>query len=134
MGYETANVGIAILIRNKNNQILLGKRISKLGNHTWAPPGGKLERGETIENCIIRETKEETGMILSDMKFNCFTNDIFEDGNHFVTIYMDATKIHGFPTVMEPDKCVEWKYFDMTDLPEPLFLCFKNFIEGKTYN
>ena len=131
--YNTANVGISILIRNKSNQILLGKRISKLGNHTWAPPGGKLEPCENIEDSIIRETKEETGMILSKMEFNCLTNDIFEDGNHFVTIYMDALEINGFPTIMEPNKCVEWKYFDMDNLPEPLFLCFKNFVDGNHY-
>lgn len=132
--YNTANVGVAILIKNKNNQILLGLRISKLGNHTWSPPGGKLEKGETIEDCIIRETKEETGMILTDMKFNCITNDIFEDGNHFVTIYMDALEIYGFPTRMEVNKCVEWKYFDIDDLPDNLFLCFENFISGNKYN
>lgn len=131
--YNTANVGVAILIKNKQGQILLGQRKSKLGNLTFAPPGGKLEKGETIEDCIIRETKEETGMILSDMKFNCITNDVFEDGNHFVTIYMDALKIHGFPTVMEPDKCVEWKYFNLDNLPDNLFLCFKNFIEENCY-
>ncbi len=95
--YDTANVGVAILIKNENNQILLGLRISKLGDNTWAPPGGKLEKGEIIEDSIIRETKEETGLILIDMKFNCITNDIFEDENHFVTIYMDALDIHGFP-------------------------------------
>ena len=133
MIYNTANVGISILIKNKKNQILLGKRISKLGNHTWAPPGGKLERGESINDSIKRETKEETGMILSNMKFNCITNDVFDDGNHFVTIYMDALEIHGFPTIMEPDKCVKWKYFDMDDLPNNLFLCFKNYVNGNCY-
>jgi 8-oxo-dGTP diphosphatase len=134
MVYNTANVGIAILIKNNKGQILLGQRISKLGNGTWAPPGGKLEKGETIEDSIIRETKEETGMILKTMKFNCITNDIFDEDTHFVTIYMDAIEIYGFPTLMEPDKCVEWKYFDLNNLPENLFLCFKNFIEGKKYN
>jgi len=131
--YNTANVGIAILIKNKQGQILLGQRKSKLGDLTWAPPGGKLEPGEEIKDSIIRETKEETGMILSEIKFNCITNDIFEDGNHFVTIYMDAIEIHGFPIVMEPDKCVEWKYFDMDNLPNNLFLCFKNFVDGNCY-
>jgi len=32
--YNTANVGVAILIKNTKNQILLGKRISTLGNGT----------------------------------------------------------------------------------------------------
>ncbi len=35
---------------------------------------------------------------------------------------------------MEPNKCVEWKYFDLDDLPKNLFLSFKNFCEGKIYN
>jgi 8-oxo-dGTP diphosphatase len=134
MTYNTANVGIAILIYNKEGQILLGKRISKLGNSTWAPPGGKLERGEKIEDSITRETEEETGMFLKTMKFNCITNDVFEDGNHFVTIYMDAIEIEGEPVIMEPEKCEEWRYFDLNNLPEPLFLCFENFINGNKYN
>jgi hypothetical protein len=46
---------------------------------------------------------------------------------------MDAIKIQGFPIVMEPDKCVEWKYFDMDKLPDNLFLCFKNFVDNNCY-
>jgi len=131
--YNTANVGVAVIIKNDKGQVLLGLRKSKLGNLTWGAPGGKLEKGETIEECIIRETEEETGMILSDIKFNCITNDIFEDGNHFVTIYMEAIEIQGTPSVMEKDKCEKWKYFDMDDLPENLFLCFKNFAKKNYY-
>jgi len=72
-------------------------------------------------------------MILSEMSFNSITNDIFKDGNHFITIYMDAVKITGIPKVMEIEKCVEWRYFDMNDLPKKLFLPYRNFILGKKY-
>lgn len=51
------------IIRNRKNEILLVKN-SKWKN--WIIPGGHVDPGETIEQCAIRETKEETGL---DAKF-----------------------------------------------------------------
>lgn len=47
----------AILIID--NQLLIIEQ--KVGNRRWYLPGGKLERDETLEACIIREMREETG-------------------------------------------------------------------------
>ncbi len=47
----------------ENNKILLLKHIGlNDDNIFWAPPGGGLEFQESIENCLIRETMEETGI------------------------------------------------------------------------
>ncbi|MCP5506058.1 MAG: NUDIX domain-containing protein [Chlamydiales bacterium] len=46
-------VGLAA-IALREGKILLGKRIGKIGDATWAPPGGHLEYGESVERCAER--------------------------------------------------------------------------------
>jgi 8-oxo-dGTP pyrophosphatase MutT (NUDIX family) len=45
------------LVLNEKNQILF---IFRKGH--WDLPKGKLDKGETIEECAVREVKEETGL------------------------------------------------------------------------
>ena len=62
------------IMYNENNQILLGKRHSK-GPYPniWEFPGGKLEKGETLEECLKREWKEELNLSIDlDMKLITF--------------------------------------------------------------
>lgn len=49
-------IGVFAIIFNSDNKILLAKRID---NGVWETPGGGLEQGETPEQGIIREIKEE---------------------------------------------------------------------------
>jgi 8-oxo-dGTP diphosphatase len=54
-------VGVgAIVIRH--GKILLEKRSNDPGKGKWSVPGGKVEIGETLEQTVIREVKEETGL------------------------------------------------------------------------
>lgn len=48
------------LIINSKNEILLG-----YSYHTYQFPGGHLESGESIKDCLKREILEETGMDIS---------------------------------------------------------------------
>ncbi len=128
---DRPKVGIAVFIVNDKNEILLGLRKSKLGNNTWSLPGGKLEKYEKIEDCIIREAKEETNLDIDNLVFIALTNDIMEDTDeHYVTIFFSTTNYSGELKTMEPDKCEKWKWFNPKELPSNLFLPLKNFIEG----
>jgi 8-oxo-dGTP diphosphatase len=108
---------------------LLGERIGSHGSHTWATPGGHLELGESIEQCAKREVLEETGLVVESFTKLGFTNDIFEqEGKHYVTLFVLAECTQGAPQVTEPNKCLQWKWRSLDDLPQPLFLPLENFL------
>ena len=55
---EINAVGIALL--DSQNRVLIAQRPShKVFGDKWEFPGGKIEPGESVEACIIREIKEE---------------------------------------------------------------------------
>ena len=125
-------VGIGVLIFDENQNLLLGLRKSSHGNGTWCPPGGHVEYGESFESAAIRETKEETGIVLDidDLQVVGVTNDFFEEsGKHYVTVMLRTSKFCNNPMVMEPEKCAEWRWFENNALPENLFLSMKNFLK-----
>ena len=122
-------VGVAAVIF-REGRILLGERIGSHGANTWATPGGHLEIGESIEECAQRETLEETGLEVGSFKKLGFTNDIFEkEGKHYVTLYLVATSSSGEPQIMESHQCKQWQWFDLDELPEPLFLPLVNLLK-----
>ncbi|MHC1627988.1 MAG: NUDIX domain-containing protein [Candidatus Nezhaarchaeales archaeon] len=51
----------AVIIRKNGNIILVKRRRPPYEGH-WALPGGFVEYGETVEDAVKREVKEETGL------------------------------------------------------------------------
>ncbi|AXK89133.1 NUDIX domain-containing protein [Nocardia farcinica] len=51
--------GGSALVVDDRGAVLMQRR-SDSGN--WSLPGGVMEIGETLEQCVVRETKEETGL------------------------------------------------------------------------
>ena len=45
------------------------KKENDLNEGKWIGVGGKFEPGETAEQCLVREVREETGLTLTDWHF-----------------------------------------------------------------
>lgn len=77
MSEDRPKIGVGVIII-KDDKVLLGKRINAHGEGSWGFAGGHLEFNEEVEDCAIREVKEETGISIKNLRNTTFTNDIFE--------------------------------------------------------
>jgi len=117
-------VGIGVMILNEQNQVLLGLRQGSHGAGEWNFPGGHLEFGETVFETAKREVKEETGLNVMPMEIISVADEmryLDSDGKHYLNIGVKALYKGGDPKLIEPDKCLEWRWFDLDNLPEKMF-------------
>lgn len=110
-------VGVMIF---KDGKVLIGKRYSSHGVGTWAFVGGHLEYGESFEKCVLREIKEECGVKVKNISFQCVGN-IKKYNKHYVLIGFIADWKSGEPKSLEPDKTADWQWFSLNKLPTLLF-------------
>ena len=113
-------VGIGVMIF-KEGKILLGKRKGSHGEGEYAFPGGHLDYMETIEDCAKRETFEETGIEIKDIRFQFVANVHKYKPKHYLHIGVIADYQSGEVQIREPEKCEGWNWYSLDNLPEPLF-------------
>jgi len=127
---KIVKVGVAVLI-GKDNKVLLIKRKGSHGEGAWAPPGGHIDFGESVLRCARRETKEETGIEINDLRVTGFTEDLFKkEKKHYITVWVKANWKAEKAKICNSEAS-EINWFSWNELPNPLFLCFENFIKGK---
>ncbi|HWQ20305.1 MAG TPA: NUDIX domain-containing protein [Methanotrichaceae archaeon] len=130
MVQRSVKVGVGVLVW-KDGKIALIKRAGSFGAGTWSPPGGHVEFGELALDAACRETAEEIGIKIKGLEILGFVEDISaEYDTHYITVWAQSQWASG---ELKP-KDVEFTesgYFSINDLPEPVFISFKNFLDGK---
>lgn len=116
----TPRVGVGVVVL-KEKKVLLGLRKGSHGADTWSFPGGHLDFGEKVENCAMRELKEETGLKATSLQLGPWSEDIIESIKHYITLFVIVRAFEGELQVLEPHKCERWEWFDWNALPFPLF-------------
>lgn len=88
----------ALFIEHENRILLLHRQETKSQGNLWGIPGGKLDKGETPLQAVLRETKEETGYDFSKQAMESLGTVYIEynDKDHFV-YHMFRTKLIGDP-------------------------------------
>lgn len=119
-------VGIGVI---REGKVLLGKRKGAHGAGEWAFGGGHLEFGESVEECVARELREETGIKPLSLLLGPWVNDLIEGDKHYITLFVFVDQFEGEPQLLEPHKCEGWEWFDWNDLPKPLFLPMQSLIK-----
>ncbi len=129
-------VGVGVMIF-KEGKVLLSKRKGSHGEGEFSFPGGHLEYMEGFADCARRETLEECGIEIDNIRFQFLANVTKYAPKHYVHIGVVADWKSGEPTVLEPEKSESWRWYDVNDLPNPMFEMCRQSIEchktGKNY-
>jgi len=102
-----------------NDQTLMLHRVKKKNdvNHDkWIGIGGKFEHGESPEECMLREFREETGLTLREWAYRGIVTFVSEDWCEYMHLFT-GTKVEG--TMRECDEgTLEWvPWKEITSLP-----------------
>lgn len=122
-------VGVGVMIF-KNGKLLLARRKGSHGSGEYAFPGGHLEYMESFEECAMRETKEECGIEIDNIKFLYIGDLRVYSPKHYIQVSVIADWKSGVPEILEPDKCDGWDWYDMDNLPGPLFSTIQTAIDS----
>jgi 8-oxo-dGTP diphosphatase len=119
MNYKSPKLAVDGAVFNKE-KILLIKRKNEPFQDKWALPGGFVEYGEKVEDAVVREVFEETGLKTKIIDLIGIYSDPDRDPRgHVVSIVyllkMEAGIIKG------SDDAIEAKFFDMDKLPDLSF-------------
>ncbi len=95
----------------QNNHTLMLHRIKKqndIHKDKWNGLGGKFESGESPEECLLREVKEESGLTLTEYKLaGLLTFPKFDGSNDWQVFLYQATEFTGQITECGEGK-LEW--------------------------
>jgi colanic acid biosynthesis protein WcaH len=58
---NTPLVSLDLVIRSKNDELLMGMRVNEPAAGSWFVPGGRIRKDESIEDAFLRITKAELG-------------------------------------------------------------------------
>ena len=83
------------------------KKKNDVNHDKWIGIGGKFEEGESPEDCLLRETREETGLTLTEYRFRGLVTFVSDEAP---TEYMHLFTATGFTgTLQECDEgTLEW--------------------------
>ena len=89
-----------------------------------------------VVDAAKRELEEETSLIATELELFSVSDDM-TDTAHYVTMGFLVKEYSGEVQTMEPETILEWKWFDMNDLPTNLYkpseVCIKKYKEKKIY-
>ena len=111
-------VGVNAIIFNSRNELLLSKRKNCLGDGLYSLVGGHLKKGESIEECIIRELFEEIGIIVDINDVEVVNFAFVAVGVPMIEIGVYISKYQGEPFNKEQYYSSDIKFFKLNELPE----------------
>jgi len=105
-------VGAAVITNRKGEVLIAQRRDQDMLGGLWEFPGGKQETGETIQQCIVRELKEELGINTETGDFlitvkHAYSHFTMEMHTYFARIRSGRPR---------PLHCQDYQWLEISDL------------------
>ena len=124
-------VGVGVLLTDNHGRVLLTLRKRPPEAGSWSIVGGKVDFLETLEQCAIREAREEVGLEISLRSLLCVTDHCLPGENqHWVSPAYLGQILSGEATNCEPAKTREVRWFGLDQLPPNLTMTARNAIKA----
>lgn len=112
---------VVVITKESEPKVLLIKRGFEPYKDCWAFPGGFMDMDETAEQCAVRELKEETGLIVNDIKqIGAYSKVDRDPRGRTVTIAYLALIDHPV-SVTADDDASQARWYPLSDLPNLAF-------------
>lgn len=121
------------IILNDKKEILLTRRNIKPFKGYWVIPGGHVKYEEKVENAMMREVKEETGLSVKIIKLlGVYSNPKRDPRYHIVSVIFLAKPVCGAPKTNK--EVSEIRYFKLNELPSKIGFDHRHIINSCLIN
>ena len=125
--YENPLPAVAVLVLDQKNRLLLIKRSVEPARGKWCLPGGFIEIDESIEEAVLRELEEETGL---RGEVEGLVDFFSQRSQRYGAILIFGYKVILLGGELKAgDDAQEACFFDLDDLPPIAFLSHQRLIE-----
>ena len=110
---------VHLILLNQAGELLFGQRHNTgYEDGAWHVPSGHLEAGESVVAALVREAREEIGVINdeSDVGFAHIMHNSSSGGR--AAFFFTVQRWAGVPENREPDKCSGLRWFPLGALPD----------------
>jgi 8-oxo-dGTP diphosphatase len=129
--FSSPRVGVGVLLADERGRVLLTLRKLPPEADCWSVVGGKLDFLEGLEECAIREAREEAGVEIAIERLLCVTDHRLPgEGQHWVSPAFLGRILRGEASNCEPHKTREVRWFPLDELPPNLTMTARNAIRA----
>lgn len=117
-GVDYIGAGVGAAIFNEEGKLFITKRGQKAQNERgmWEIPGGAIEFGETCEEAIRREIREEVDVDIEVLELLGIHDHIIpEEHQHWLAPTFICNIVKGEPKILEPEKCEQIGWFTLEE-------------------
>jgi 8-oxo-dGTP diphosphatase len=124
-----------VLLTDALGRVLLTLRKRPPEAGCWSIVGGKLDFLEPLQECAIREAREEVGVEIAIERLLCVTDHrLPREGQHWVSPAFLGHILSGEARNCEPEKTSEVRWFRLGELPANLTITARSAIAAYSAN